>query len=62
MKKIKFTNKQMNTTTEVMVGQVGEKVFAVCQNVKETNDAVKWCNIHKTGDKFDCDLYTMEIA
>lgn len=62
MKKVYFYNKEMKTESLIMVGQVGEKVFAVCNNVKETNDAVKWCNTHKTGDKFDCDLYTMEIA
>lgn len=45
-----------------MVGHVGEKVFVICQNVKETNDAIKWCNNHKLGDKFDGDDYSMEIV
>lgn len=62
MKKIRFVNKQMNTTNDVWVGQIGEKVFAVCQNVKETNDAIKWCNNHKLGDKFDGDDYSIEIV
>lgn len=62
MKKIKFINKQVNNTEKVIMGgKVGECVFAVCQNVKETNDAIRWCNTHKVGDKFDCDAYTLEI-
>lgn len=61
MKKIHFVNKQTNKESDVMVGKVGELVFAVCQNVKETNDAIRWCNTHKTGDKFDTDNYSMEI-
>ena len=62
MKKVRFLNKQTNTEKEVLVGKVGECVFAVCQNVKETNDAIRWCNQHKEGDKFDCNLYAMEIV
>lgn len=62
MKKIRFTNKATNETSDVMVGHVGEKVFVICQNVKETNDAIKWCNNHKLGDKFDGDDYSMEIV
>lgn len=62
MKKIKFQNKQTNTEKVVLVGKVGESVFAVCQNVKETNDAIRWCNQHKVGDRFDCDLYSLEIV
>ena len=62
MKKVIFTIKANNASKEVMVGKVGECVFAVCQNVKETNDAIRWCNQHKDGDVFDCDLYAMEIV
>lgn len=62
MKKVKFTNKAKNESKVYLVGKVGECVFAVCQNVKETNDAIRWCNQHKEGDKFDCDLYAMEIV
>ena len=62
MRKIRFTNKATNETSDVMVGHVGEKVFVICQNVKETNDAIKWCNNHKLGDKFDVDDYSMEIV
>ena len=62
MKKIKFINKQVDNTEKVIIGgKVGECVFAVCQNVKETNDAICWCNTHKVGDKLDCDSYTLEI-
>lgn len=61
MKKIKFISKPTNTEKVIMGGKVGECVFAVCQNVKETNDAIRWCNQHKVGDKFDCNAYTLEI-
>ena len=61
MKKVIILNKKTNTEKTVMVGKVGECVFAVCQNVKETNDAIRWCNQHKVGDKFDGDAYTLEI-
>ena len=63
MKKIKFINKQVNNTEKViMAGNVGQYVFACVNNVKETNDAIRWCNSHKVGDKFDCDDYSMEIV
>ena len=61
MKKIKFISKTTNTEKVVMVGNVGQYVFACVNNVKETNDAIRWCNTHKVGDKFDCDAYTLEI-
>ena len=63
MKRIKFANKQKdNEEKVVMVRNIGECVFAVCQNVKETNDAIRWCNTHNVGDTFDCDLYKLEIT
>lgn len=62
MKKIKFINKQVNNTEKVIMGgNVGQYVFACVNNVKEMNDAIRWCNTHKVGDKFDCDAYTLEI-
>lgn len=61
MKKVKVTIKETNKTHDCLFGNVGEKVFAACNNVKETNDAIRWCNTHKVGDKFDCDAYTLEI-
>jgi hypothetical protein len=61
MRKIRFTNKETGATKDVISGNVGENVFVVTQNVKETNDAIRWCNTHKVGDKFDCDAYTLEI-
>ena len=61
MKKIKFTDKVKNREHEVLASNVGERVFAACNNVKETNDAIRWCNTHNVGDVFDCDLYRMEI-
>lgn len=62
MKKIKFINKQVDNTEKVItVGNVDQYVFACVNNVKETNDAIRWCNTHKVGDKFDCTEYTLEI-
>lgn len=61
MKKLRFTNKKENVTKECRMGQIGEMVFALVCNVKETNVAIRWCNTHKVGDKFDCDAYTLEI-
>ena len=61
MKKVKFTNKAKNELKVYLVGNVGQYVFACVNNVKETNDAIRWCNTHKVGDKFDCDAYTLEI-
>ena len=61
MKKVIILNKKTNTEKTVMVGKVGECVFAVCQNVKETNDAIRWCNQHNEGDKIELDSYAMEI-
>lgn len=43
------------------MGQIGEKVFALVYNVKETNDAIRWCNTHKVGDVREHDDYIIEI-
>ena len=61
MKKVRFLNKTKNESKVYLVGNVGQYVFACVNNVKETNDAIRWCNTHKVGDKFDCDSYTLEI-
>lgn len=61
MKKIKFISKTTNTEKVITVGNVGQYVFACVNNVKETNDAIRWCNQHTTGDVFECDEYTLEI-
>ena len=61
MKKVRFTNKEKNESKVYLVGNIGQYVFACVNNVKETNDAIRWCNTHKVGDKFDCDEYTLEI-
>lgn len=61
MKKARFTNKEKNETKDYLIGDIGQYVFACVNNVKETNDAIRWCNRHKVGDKFDCDAYTLEI-
>ncbi len=62
MKKLRFTNKKENVTKECRMGQIGEMVFALVCNVKETNDAIRWCNTHKNGDTFECDDYKIEIV
>ena len=61
MKKVKFINKKENVTKECRMGQIGEMVFALVCNVKEMNDAIRWCNTHKNGDSFECDDYKIEI-
>ena len=61
MKKVRITNKTKNESKVYLVGNVGQYVFACVNNVKETNDAIRWCNQHKVGDVFDCDSYTLEI-
>lgn len=61
MKKLRFTNKKENVTKECRMGQIGEMVFALVYNVKETNDAIRWCNTHKGGDVREHDDYIIEI-
>ena len=61
-KMVKFTDKAKNETKVMLVGTVGSAVFALTKDVKETNDAIKWCTMHEIGDKFDCDDYSMEIV
>ena len=61
MKKCLFTNKATTLTTECMVGNIGELVFAITHDVNEMNDAIRWCNKHHVGDKFECDKYRIEL-
>ena len=61
MKKVIFTNKKENTVNEYTIGQIGEKVFALVYNVKETNDAIRCCNTHKGGDVREHEDYTIEL-
>lgn len=61
MKKVRFLNKAKNESKVYLVGNVGQYVFACVNNVKETNDAIRWCNTHKVGDKLDKNLYSIEI-
>ena len=61
MKKVIFTNKKENVTKECRIGQIGEKVFALVYNVKETNDAIRWCNTHKGGDVREHKDYKIEL-
>lgn len=61
MKKVKFINKKENVTKECRMGQIGEMVFALVCNVKETNDTIRWCNTHKVGDVREHEDYKIEI-
>ncbi len=61
MKQVKILNKVTNKEETVIDGKVGEKVFAIVNNVKETSDAMSWCNQHEVGDTFECDEYKIEI-
>ena len=61
MKKARFTNKEKNEVQNCLLGNVGERVFALVNNVKETNDAIRWCNTHKAGEVFECDEYRIEL-
>lgn len=62
MKKCLFTNKATNLTTECMVGNIGELVFAITHDVNEMNDAIRWCNKHHVGDVFNSDNYTIKLV
>lgn len=61
-KKVIFNNKIDGNECNMLVGKVGEHVFALTKSVKETNDAIRWCSTHKVGDKFDCNDYSIEIV
>ena len=61
-KSIKFTNKATNETIDCRVGNVGENVFAITKDVKSMNDAIRWCNFHGLGERFDCNAYSIEIV
>ena len=61
MKRVYFTNKKTNATNDCRVGNIGELIFAITHDVNEMNDAIRWCNTHKVGDKFDKNLYSIEI-
>lgn len=61
MKKVIFTNKKTNAVTDCRIGNIGELVFAITHDVNEMNDAIRWCNKHHVGDKFECDEYRIEL-
>lgn len=61
MKRVYFTNKKTNATNDCRVGNIGELVFAITHDVNEMNDAIRWCNKHHVGDKFECDEYRIEL-
>ena len=61
MKKCIFTNKLNNTSKECLLGNIGALVYNICNDVKSMNDAIRWCNKHHVGDKFECDEYRIEL-
>jgi hypothetical protein len=61
-KKVIFNNKVEGNESNMLVGKVGEHVFALTKSVKEMNDAIRWCNNHKAGDVFECEKYRMELV
>ena len=61
MKRVYFTNKKTNAVTNCRIGNIGELVFSVVHDVNEMNDAIRWCNKHHVGDKFECDEYRIEL-
>lgn len=61
-KKVIFKNKVDGSKFNILVGKVGEHVFAITKNVKEMNDAIRWCNNHKAGEAFECDNYRIELV
>ena len=61
MKRISFLNKLNNNQEIILTGKVGERVFPIVNNVKETNDAIRWCAMHKHGEVFESEKYKIEI-
>lgn len=62
MKEVLFTNKVNGESKSVMLGGLGGLVFGLTKSVYETNDAIRWCNNHKKGDRFACDSYEIKIV
>ena len=42
-KKVIFNNKVDGEKFNMLVGKVGEHVFALTKSVDEMNDAIRWC-------------------
>lgn len=61
-KKVIFENKVEGNVFTLLVGKVGEHVFALTKSVNEMNDAIRWCNFHNVGDVFECDKYRIELV
>lgn len=59
-KKIRFTNKG-GLDVMTRIGGLGQYVFGATGSVNETNDAIRWCNKHGVGERFECDEYVIEI-
>ena len=61
-KTVKFTDLASGESVEVLSGAIGKHVFGVTKSVNEMNSAVRWCNNHGLGEKFECSAYTLEIT
>ena len=61
-KKVIFNNKVDGKVINLLVGNLGEYIYALTKNVKEMNDAIRWCNFHNVGDVFECDKYRIELT
>lgn len=61
-KRVIFNNKVDGNEINMMVGNLGEHVYALTKDVNETNDAIRWCNFHKAGDVFECEQYRIELT
>ena len=61
IKVLNFTNKGTKKTKEIHVGSVGAYVYELTKDVKAVNEAIRWCNKHDIGERFDCDAYSIEI-
>lgn len=61
-KKAKFTNVATGEITELLIGNVGQYVFKLSQNVNLMNHVVRWCNTHDIGATLRHDLFKIEIV
>lgn len=62
MKQVVFFEKENNIEKKVFISDIGELVYRYVKDVKKTNNAIRWCNIHNVGDVFDCESYSLKIV
>lgn len=61
MKTINFIDKVNNETNVITIGKLGEKIYTLTKDTKEVNNAIRWCNTHKSGDVLNKDKYEIGI-